>query len=203
MKRLFTILLALCCLGVAQAQFAKPVKVTTTIKETSATEAVITFVASIQSGWHMYSTQVVEDGPTPTTINVEKITGAELDGPLKTAAAPIKKYEDMFDADVYFFENTATFTQKLKLLGGKYEVEGYLQFGACNDQNCIPPTSEDFSFKGEVAAPKVVDVKKDEQAEQSVPEAAAQEEETPVVEEADSTAEVVDSVSSALGEGDI
>ncbi|MDE5738748.1 MAG: thioredoxin family protein [Bacteroidaceae bacterium] len=203
MKRLFTILLALCCLGVAQAQFAKPVKVTTTIKETSATEAVITFVASIQSGWHMYSTQVVEDGPTPTTINVEKITGAELDGPLKTAAAPIKKYEDMFDADVYFFENTATFTQKLKLLGGKYEVEGYLQFGACNDQNCIPPTSEDFSFTGEVAAPKVVDVKKDEQAEQSVPEAAAQEEETPVVEEADSTAEVVDSVSSALGEGDI
>ncbi|MDE6722059.1 MAG: thioredoxin family protein [Bacteroidaceae bacterium] len=203
MKRLFTILLALCCLGVAQAQFAKPVKVTTTIKETSATEAVITFVASIQSGWHMYSTQVVEDGPTPTTINVEKITGAELDGPLKTAAAPIKKYEDMFDADVYFFENTATFTQKLKLLGGKYEVEGYLQFGACNDQNCIPPTSEDFSFKGEVAAPKVMDVKKDEQAEQSVPEAAAQEEEAAVVEEADSTAEVVDSVSSALGEGDI
>ncbi|MDE7117080.1 MAG: thioredoxin family protein [Bacteroidaceae bacterium] len=198
MKRLFTILLALCCLGVAQAQFAKPVKVTTTIKETSATEAVITFVASIQSGWHMYSTQVVEDGPTPTTINVEKITGAELDGSLKTAAAPIKKYEDMFDADVYFFENSATFTQKLKLLGGKYEVEGYLQFGACNDQNCIPPTSEDFSFKGEVAAPKVVDVKKDEQAEQSVPEAAAQEEEA-----ADSTAEVVDSVSSALGEGDI
>lgn len=203
MKRLFTILLALCCLGVAQAQFAKPVKVTTTIKETSATEAVITFVASIQSGWHMYSTQVVEDGPTPTTINVEKITGAELDGPLKTVAAPIKKYEDMFDADVYFFENSATFTQKLKLLGGKYEVEGYLQFGACNDQNCIPPTSEDFSFKGEVAAPKAVDVKKDEQAEQSVSEAVAQEEEVVVAEEADSTAEVVDSVSSALGEGDI
>lgn len=205
MKRLFTILLAFCCLGVAQAQFAKPVKVTTTIKETSATEAIITFVASIQSGWHMYSTQVVEDGPTPTTINVEKITGAELDGPLKTAAAPIKRYEDMFGADVYFFENTATFIQKVKLLGGKYEVEGYLQFGACNDQNCIPPTSEDFSFKGEVAAPapKVADVKKDEQAELSVPEATAQEEETALVEEADSTAEVVDSVSSALGEGDI
>ena len=160
MKRLFSILLALCCLSVAHAQFAKPVKVTTTIKETSASEAVITFVASIQSGWHMYSTQVVEDGPTPTTINVEKISGAKLDGPLKTATAPIKKYEDMFEADVYFFENTATFTQKVKLLGGKYEVEGYLQFGACNDQNCIPPTSAEFSFKGEVAASKAADEKK-------------------------------------------
>ena len=165
MKRLFSILLALCCLSVAHAQFAKPVKVTTTIKETSASEAVITFVASIQSGWHMYSTQVVEDGPTPTTINVEKISGAKLDGPLKTATAPIKKYEDMFEADVYFFENTATFTQKVKLLGGKYEVEGYLQFGACNDQNCIPPTSAEFSFKGEVAASKAGDEKKNEPAE--------------------------------------
>ncbi len=205
MKRFFTILLALCCLGVAQAQFAKPVKVTTTIKETSATEAVITFVASIQSGWHMYSTQVVEDGPTPTTINVDKITGAELDGPLKTAAVPIKKYEDMFGADVYFFENTATFIQKLKLLGGKYEVEGYLQFGACNDQNCIPPTSEEFSFKGEVAAPgpKTAEVKKAGQEEQAASEPVAQEEEAAVAEEADSTAEVLDSVSSALGEGDI
>lgn len=165
MKRLFSILLALCCLSVAHAQFAKPVKVTTTIKETSASEAVITFVASIQSGWHMYSTQVVEDGPTPTTINVEKISGAKLDGPLKAATAPIKKYEDMFEADVYFFENTATFTQKVKLLGGKYEVEGYLQFGACNDQNCIPPTSAEFSFKGEVAASKAADEKKNEPAE--------------------------------------
>ena len=96
---------------------------------------------------------------------VEKISGAKLDGPLKTATAPIKKYEDMFEADVYFFENTATFTQKVKLLGGKYEVEGYLQFGACNDQNCIPPTSAEFSFKGEVAASKAADEKKNEPAE--------------------------------------
>lgn len=200
MKRFFSILLVLCCLNVAHAQFAKPVKVTTTIKETSATEAVITFVASIQTGWHMYSTQVVEDGPTPTTINVEKISGAKLDGPLKTVTAPIKKYEDMFEADVYFFENTATFTQKVKLLGGKYEVEGYLQFGACNDQNCIPPTSAEFSFKGEVAATKATDEKKNEPAELNAsgenPEEVAAKGES---EEADTLA--VDEA--ALGDSDI
>ena len=201
MKSFFSILLTLCCMGVAQAQFAQPVKVTTTIKETSPTEAVITFVASIQDGWHMYSTQVVEDGPTPTIINVEKIAGAKLDGPLKTAKAPIKKYEDMFGADVFFFENTATFFQKVKLLGGKYEVEGYLQYGACNDQNCIPPTSAEFSFKGEVAAAKAADEMKNDPAALSAAEAAAQEE-ADVEEVADSTEEAADSVA-ALGEGDI
>jgi len=153
MKRLFSILLALLCMGVANAQFANPVKVTTTIKETSATEAVITFQATIDGGWHMYSTQVVPDGPTPCTINIEKIEGAKLDGALKPATSPIKHYEDMFEADVYYFEKSATFIQKVKLLGGKYQVAGYLEYGACNDMNCIPPTSVDFKFDGETQAP--------------------------------------------------
>ena len=169
MKRLFFTLLTFCCLAVANAQFATPVKVATSIKETSKTEAVITFVATIDNGWHMYSTQVVEDGPTPTTINIEKISGAQLEGALQTATAPIKHYEDMFDAEVYYFEKTATFTQKVKLTGGKYEIEGYLQFGACDDKNCIPPTSVEFSYNGDVSAqaePKADEKHNEEKAEE-------------------------------------
>ena len=154
MRRMLFTLLTFCCLGVANAQMMNPVKVTSSFKVTSDTEGVITFVATIQPGWHMYSTQVVEDDPTPTTLTVEKISGAQLDGALKPTTTPIKKFEDMFDADVYYFENTATFTQKVKFLGGKYVVEGYLQYGACNDQNCIPPTSVDFNVSGEVTLPK-------------------------------------------------
>ncbi|MBO4673016.1 MAG: thiol:disulfide interchange protein, partial [Bacteroidaceae bacterium] len=138
---------------VSFAQFMKPVKVTASIKETSSTEAVITFVATIDNGWHMYSTQKM-DGPTSTTIHVEKISGAKLDGALTPVGTPIKKFEEMFNEDVYYFEKTATYTQKVKLLGGKYEMEGYLEYGACNNQNCIPPTSTEFSFNGEAPAPK-------------------------------------------------
>lgn len=153
---------------VSFAQFMKPVKVTASIKETSSTEAVITFVANINSGWHMYSTQKM-DGPTSTTINVEKISGATLEGALTPATTPIKKFEEMFGTDVYYFENSATFTQKVKLLGGKYEIEGYLEYGACNDQNCIPPTPAEFSFSGEVATPKAKEEPKpDVKAEEEV-----------------------------------
>ena len=176
MKRILLTLLTLCCLGVADAQFAKPVKVVTSIRETSKTEAVITFVATIDNGWHMYSTEVVEDGPTPTTINIERIEGAELDGKLKAATAPVRKYDDLFGVDVSYFEKTATFTQKLKLKGGKYEVEGYLQFGACNDQNCLPPTSLDFKCSGEVPERKAEDKKKDEKIEEVVAEVPSNEE---------------------------
>lgn len=153
MRKALSAVLALCCFAMVHAQYLKPVKVETSLKETSPTEAVITFVASIQPGWHMYSTEEV-DGPTPTTLSIENISGAKLDGGLQHVTPPIKKYEEMFGTDVYYFEKSATFTQKVKLLGGKYVVEGYLKYGACNDQNCTPPTSVDFSFKGETTTPK-------------------------------------------------
>lgn len=133
----------------AFAQMANPVTVKSSIKETSDKEAVISFDANIDMGWHMYSIQVVEDGPTPTTINVETISGAKLDGPLQTKAKPIQQFEEMFGANVFFFERTATFLQKLTLTGGKYKVAGYLEYGACNDKSCIPPSRAEFSFEGE------------------------------------------------------
>lgn len=163
------VLLVLCSYFVASAQMMDPVKVTVSFDKKSDTEAVLKFVAAIESGWHMYSTQVVADGPTPTTINVEKISGAKLNGALVPAKAPVKKYEEMFGADVFFFEHTATFVQKVKLLGGKYELEGYLEYGACNDENCIPPTTVDFKYSGEVAAAKADD--KDKTADTQEPDA--------------------------------
>lgn len=178
MKRFLLVLLTLLSLSVANAQFMKPVKVATSFKETSATEGVITFQATIDAGWHIYGTQDV-GGPTPTTLTVEKISGAELNGALTPTKPPIKHYEEMFETDVYYFENSATFTQKVKLTGGKYQIAGYLQYGACNDQNCTPPTSVEFDYSGEVAQQKE-EPKKEEAATEE--EKAEEEENTDAIE---------------------
>ena len=163
MKKIFLMtlfsMMALCM----TAQMANPVKVQSQLKEVSATEAELAFNASIESGWHMYSTEVVEFGPTPTSLNVESISGATLKGTLKPKNTPVKKYEEMFGSDVYYFEHTATFVQKLTLEGGKYHVEGFLEYGACNDQSCTPPTKVDFSYDGE--AKKVEAEVKEEKTE--------------------------------------
>ena len=152
MKKLLFLIVSLLTVSVAYAQMANPVKVQCQLKEVSATEAELVFNATIDQGWHMYSTEVVEFGPTPTTLEVEKISGAKLKGKLAPKGAPIKKYEEMFEADVYYFEHAATFVQKLTLEGGKYHVEGYLEYGACNDQSCTPPTKVDFNYDGEAKA---------------------------------------------------
>ena len=154
----WTLLLGLLMVQTAQvqAQMAKPVTVKSELKKVSDSQAQMVFTATVEAGWHIYSTQVVPDGPTPTTFTAEKLEGCELDGPLQPVGKPIKQYEDMFEADVYYFEGQGVFVQKLKLKGGPYRVEGYLRYGACNDMNCIPPTTVEVSFSGEspVAAAK-------------------------------------------------
>lgn len=147
------------------AQFQDPISLKHEIKVDGA-EAVLTFNATIDNGWHLYSTNLPEGGPTSATLNIDKIEGAELVGPLQPGAGEIEKFDPMFDMKVKYFELTATFTQKIKITASEYKIEGYLQYGACNDENCLPPTNYDFTIKGtaniKAAAPVKVDAKKPE-----------------------------------------
>lgn len=147
------------------AQFQDPISLKHAIKVDGA-EAVLTFNATIDDGWHLYSTNLPEGGPTSATLNIDKIEGAELVGPLQPGAGEIEKFDPMFDMKVKYFELTATFTQKIKITASEYKIEGYLQYGACNDENCLPPTNYDFTIKGtadiKAAAPVKVDAKKPE-----------------------------------------
>lgn len=156
------LLTVISCLSVV-AQMQDPVHFKTEWKSISANEAEIIFSATIDPGWHVYSTDLGDGGPTQATINIDKISGAALDGKLKPGSNEIKKMDPIFEMEVKFFEKTAKFTQKVKLTGGKYSVSGYLEYGACNDENCLPPTSVDFTFSGEVPAQaKAADTKEKE-----------------------------------------
>lgn len=148
------LLAVLCCLP-ALAQMQDPVHFKTEWKNLSATEAEIVFTGTIDAGWHVYSTDLEEGGPTSATFNIENIKGAKLVGKLVPGEKEIQKMDPVFAMEVRYFEGTARFSQKIQLTGGDYQVTGYLEYGACNDENCLPPTSVDFSFSGktEGAAP--------------------------------------------------
>ena len=135
-----------CLLTIAQVDFSHYVK------QTADDEITIFFSGKMSDGWHIYS-QNEKNGPTPTTLTISSIKGAELVGKLTADQKPIKKFEEVFDAEVMYFEKSVLFSQKLKLTDSKYAVEGYLEYGACNDQNCLPPTSVYFSYEGEMSTP--------------------------------------------------
>ena len=143
-----SLMLLLVCTVTCMAQMQDPVHFKSELKQTSGTEAEIVFTATIDDGWHVYSTDLPDGGPISATFNVDKIEGAELVGKLTPVGKEEDKFDQMFQMQVRFFEHNAQFVQKIKITGATFAIEGYMQYGACNDQNCLPPTDVNFSFTG-------------------------------------------------------
>ena len=172
-KTLFmSLMLLLVCTVTCMAQMQDPVHFKSELKQISGTEAEIVFTATIDDGWHVYSTDLPDGGPISATFNVDKIEGAELVGKLTPVGKEEDKFDQMFQMQVRFFEHNAQFVQKIKITGATFKIEGYMQYGACNDQNCLPPTDVNFSFTGKgdgkaAAAAPASDASKDVEASES------------------------------------
>ena len=132
----------------AHAQIQDPVKFKTELKTLSDTEGEIIFTGTIDRGWHVYSTDLGDGGPISATFNVDKMTGAELVGKLKPVGKEVSTFDKLFEMKVRYFENTAQFVQKIKFTAGTYDMDGYLEYGACDDESCLPPTQVPFHFSG-------------------------------------------------------
>lgn len=169
MKKVFSLLLLSFAVSILQAQIKEPVKFKTELKTLSDTEAEIIFTATIDNGWHVYSTDLGDGGPISATFNVDKKTGVELVGKLKPVGKEVATFDKLFEMNVRYFVNTAQFIQKVKFTGGAYAIEGYLEFGACDDESCLPPTPVPFKYSGQIkgastanSAVPATDVKKEE-----------------------------------------
>ena len=148
-----TLLMAFLVLAV-QAQLMDPVHFTSRWNMTGETAGEIVFSATIDDGWHVYSTDLGSDGPTPATFHVVKMEGAETVGTLMHRGHVVKQYDRMFDMELRFFEKKATFVQRVRVTKPKFFIEGYLEYGACNDEMCLPPTQVEFRYQGEVTVSK-------------------------------------------------
>ena len=148
MKKVCILLLLLFAVIGMQAQIQEPVTFKTELKTVSATEADIIFTATIDNGWHVYSTNLGDGGPTSATFNIDKMTGAEVVGKLKPVGKEVATFDKLFDMQVRYFEGTAKFVQKIKFTAATYSIDGYLEYGACDDQSCLPPTQVPFKYTG-------------------------------------------------------
>ena len=143
-RRKYVLLLLLAVLTTVQAQMVDPVHFTTELKTGKGAEGEIVFTAKIDPGWHVYSTDLGQDGPIEATFNAVKIDGVETVGKLTPKGNVIKKFDNMFGMELKYFEHSATFVQKVKFTKPKYTIDCYLEYGACNDQSCMPPTQVEF-----------------------------------------------------------
>ena len=147
MRKLFFIW-AMLLAQFAFAQFHMPVQFSVKQNRISDTELEIVFTGKVDAGWHVYSTDIPDGGPTKAELTLEKQEGVKTKGALRATGKVHRAVDDMFGMELSYMEGTASFSQKFTVTASSYEVSGYLTYGACNDENCIPPTNVDFSFKG-------------------------------------------------------
>ncbi len=143
---LFLLFMLVTCMTVLAQN---PVTFSVSQKRVSPEEVDVIFTGKIAPGWHVYSTGMPADGPTSATLTADKANGVKPIGGLKAQGKEISEFDEMFGMKLRYFENNVTFVQKYKIIGDKYDIKGFLEYGACNDQMCMPPTSVEFSYNGE------------------------------------------------------
>lgn len=138
----------LSCLSICSAQFVEPVSWTSSESKNGA-DLTLTFKATIDNSYHLYGLEEYKDGPQNTAFTFETLEGVKLVGePKVVAGTPIKHMDDVFEMELTYFEDMASFAQKLKITGPTYKIAGYVTFMSCNDGMCTPPTNYEFSFEG-------------------------------------------------------
>ena len=171
MKKITHFLLLMLVSVTMWAQYQEPVKFSVEQKKISDSEIELVFTGTVDPGWHVYSTDIADGGPTAATITFETQEGVKPAGKLTPKGKVLTKHDALFDMQVSYMEGKAVFSQKLKITAPQYKVSGYLTFGSCNDENCMPPTNVEFNYSGKgvpaTEAKETAAEKKDAKAEET------------------------------------
>ena len=186
MKKLMTLVMLMIAV-VANAQMLNPVKFSSQLKTNGTAEGEIIFSGKIEKGWHVYSTGLGNDGPVTATFNVNKLDGVELVGKLKPVGHEISAYDKIFEMNLRYFEGSVQIVQKVKFTKPNYVIDAYLNYGACNDQNCMPPTDVNIKASGKSPAVDKAAEKKSDATDAAADEKTEGDDQTAVAEDGSQT----------------
>ncbi|MEJ5304006.1 MAG: thioredoxin fold domain-containing protein [Bacteroidales bacterium] len=145
--------------NVLYAQVLEPVKWSFSHEKISEKEFKLIFTATIENKWHLYSQNIQEGGPVPTSFRFDPSSDFQLVGKVEEPR-PKRMYDPNFEMEVAYFDHKAVFTQKVKALVDRpFKVKGALEFMCCDDSRCLPPNEVEFEFTltpGAGAASEVV-----------------------------------------------
>ena len=170
MKKIISLIAMLCLTAVMQAQMVDPVHFSSQLKMLGGDQAEIVFTATIDKGWHLYSTELGSDGPISASFHANKMDGAETVGKLTPRGKEVKQFDNMFGMELRFFEGSATFVQKIRFTKPNYDIDCYLEYGACNDEMCLPPSQVALVKKGSAPTFAATKIEKPAERQRSKPQ---------------------------------
>ena len=162
----------------AFAQFASPITWTFSQRHLEGDEFELVATATAEENWSIYSQFTDEGGPVPTTFYWEEGDHYERIGETRETGHRKEGVDELFGVNVIKFlsDQPTVFTQRIRVLQYGTPVIGEVEFMCCDDTQCLPPTTEPFSFTLAAPAPAVKEEKPEPEAAKpvaaKVPEAA-------------------------------
>ena len=146
MKKFLFIIFAILSVSIASAQ--NPVSWSYSSKKISANQYEILLVATIASGWHLYSqTQPKDAIAQPTAFKFTNNPLLQLDGAIKESGKMEKFTDKELGISANQYSKKVVFVQKIKVKGKvKSNVGGTVTFQTCDDKKCLPPKTVNFNI---------------------------------------------------------
>ncbi len=146
MRRVFVLVFIVSISFATMAQVNNPVSWSFSAKKIADKTYEVHLTATIEKGWHIYSPGTPDGGPVPTTITFSKSPLLVINGTPREVGKLEQKHEPLFGVDVKQYSNKVDFVQIVIVKGAvNTAVKGSVEFMVCNDSQCLPPSSADFS----------------------------------------------------------
>lgn len=105
------------------------------------------FSGDIKKPWHVYAIKLEQEGPIPTSVHFENKNEIRLEGELIELSKPVIKFDPGFKFNVGMYIQRIEFKQKVKTISEKEaHIKGYVEYQCCDDETCLPPFQEEFTF---------------------------------------------------------
>ncbi|MCP9234475.1 thioredoxin family protein [Lewinella sp. JB7] len=137
------------------AQFASPISWNFEHRALGEDRFELIATASAEDGWAIYSQHTDDGGPVPTTFYWTEGDHYERIGEVKEQGHRKEGMDELFGVNVikYLSDQPVTFTQTVRVTDYTTPITGEVEFMCCDDEQCLPPTTEEFAFSVTPPAP--------------------------------------------------
>ena len=147
MRKLILFISFILYASIATAQIYDPVTWDFSYEKKGDKQYELIFTATIDKNSHIYSMDIPEGGPIPTSFRIDTLPGYKLAGNAYEVTKPVEVLDDAFGFKIKTFSNTAEFRQKISAVATSFTVKGAVNFMACNNVTCSPPKDVEFEIK--------------------------------------------------------
>lgn len=127
------------------AQVEEPVKWSSKSEKVGENLYKLIMEATIDSQWSIYDNGKYDGGPNGTSFQFNLPTNVKLNGDIVVASEVKRAFDPIFEMEIGKMSKKAIFEQNV-MIEGSAIITATVEWQACNDESCLPPTEHDFKF---------------------------------------------------------